>query len=349
MAATRPYKIVQYLNQFYAGIGGEEFAFTAPFAKDGPVGPGSLLEMSSKCAISVVGTVVCGDNKFVEDPGALDVILALIKAYEPEALVAGPAFMAGRYGEACTAVCRKVKEELGIPVITGLAPEHPSVERFKRDIPIVRTGANGADMKKSLPVMGGIIMKTLGGEGLSETEERALIRRGLKKNIDVEQTAAERAVEMLLKKYRGEPFETEVPIPVNEIVEPAPANTETPLSVALVTDGGLMYKGNPERMPSGRCERFYEIDIAGSDRLSADDLDTNHFGYDTRYVAADPNRLVPLDAVRSYEREGRLVVHPIVYATAGAGTAMEHAANIGKGIAQKLMDAGVGAAILTST
>jgi len=349
MAAERPYRIVQYLNQFYAGIGGEDFALTAPYGQDGPAGPGRLLEASSKGAINVVGTVACGDNKFVEDPGALDEILALIKAYAPDALVAGPAFLAGRYGEACTEVCRKVKENLCIPVITGLAPEHPAIERFRRDIPIVLTGANGADMKNSLPVMGGIIVKTLKGEGLSEAEESVLVKRGLKKNVSMEQTAAVRAVEMLLKKYRGEPFETEIPIPVNETVTPAPANTETPLGIALVTDGGLMYRGNPERMPSGRCERFYEIDIANHDRLSKDELDAHHFGYDTRYVAEDPNRLVPLDAARAYEREGRLVVHPVVYATAGAGAAMEHAANIGRGIAQKLIDAGIRAAILTST
>jgi glycine reductase len=340
---------VHYLNQFYGGIGGEDFALTAPYKQDGPAGPGKLLEGTSGGAISVAGTVVCGDNKFVEDPAALDEIAALIKTYEPDGLVAGPAFLAGRYGEACAEICKRVKEYLGIPVITGLAPEHPSAERFKRDIPIVRTAANGADMKNAIPVMGKIIVKLIENEPLSNEDKQALIKRGVKENIVKEQNAAVRSIEMLLKKHRGEPFETEMPIPVNECVSPAPANMEMPLKIALVTDGGLMYKGNPERMPSGRCERFYEISIDGWDSLSPDKLDANHFGYDTRYVKDDPNRLLPLDVIRTFEEKNEVAVHPVIYATAGACTAMEHAANIGKGIAEKLKSAGIRAVILTST
>ena len=154
MSENKSYKVVHYLNQFYAGIGGEDFALTAPYKQDGPVGPGNLLAASSGGRLEVVGTVVCGDNKAVEGPEVIAEIVELIKSYKPEALVAGPAFLAGRYGETCTEVCSKVKEDLGIPVITGLAPTHPSVERFRGDIPIVKTAENGADMKNCMPVMG---------------------------------------------------------------------------------------------------------------------------------------------------------------------------------------------------
>ena len=349
MSDNRQYKVVQYLNQFYAGKGGEEFAHISPYSEDGAVGPGRMLEATSLGKIKIVGTVVCGDNNFVEDPEAVNTILEMIKKYEPDGVIAGPAFLAGRYGEACTEVCNKVQEELKIPVITGLAEEHPSVGRFKKSITIVKTGKTGADMRKSLPVMGELLTKLINKEEFSIDEIKRLFSRGLKKNIINDNTAAKRSVDMLLKKYNNESFATEIPIPANETIKPAPSYNETPMRIALITDGGLMYSGNPERMPSGRCERYYEIDIKDWETLSADNIEVNHFGYDTRYVVEDPNRLVPLDVARDLEKAGKIIVHPILFTTAGVATAMENAARFGKEIAEKLRDADIGAAILTST
>ena len=344
-----PYKVVHYLNQFYAGRGGEDYAGMAPYCKDGPAGPGKLLEASSKGALKVVGTVVCGDNRFHENPNSAAETLAFVKMYNPDAFVAGPAFLAGRYGEACAEMCRMVREELNIPVITGMAAEHPSLDRFRQAIPICRTGANGADMKNALPRMGALLVSRLRNEEPAAGEDAWLFTRGLKENILKDKTAAARAIDMLLCKYRGDAFTTEVPIPVNEIVKPARANTDVPLKIALITDGGLMRKGNPERMPSGRAKRFYEIGIDGLDRLSEEGIDVNHFGYDTRYVEQDPNRLVPLDVLRELEKAGELVLHPILFTTAGAVTAIEYAADFGRDIAKKLKNADIRAAILTST
>lgn len=349
MAEERIYKIVHYVNQFYGGIGGEDFAHTAPFKQDGSVGSGRMLEGSSGGLIKIIGTVICGDNKFVEDSSALDEIIEMIRSYEPDGLLAGPAFLAGRYGEACTEVCLKASVELGIPVITGLASEHPSVDRFKKEISIVKTGTNGADMKNSLPIMGRTLLKAMRGEKLTDEEKSTLFKRGLKENILKEQTAAERAIDIIIKKYNCEPYTTEVPIPVYETVKPAPANMDEPLTVALITDGGLIRKGNPDKMPAGRPERFFKINIDGWERLSADELDANHFGYDTKYISQDPNRLVPLDVMRVYEKEGKVDIYPFIYTTAGVGAVMENAGIMGKGIAEELINAGIRAAILTST
>ena len=197
--------------------------------------------------------------------------------------------------------------------------------------------------------MASILTKRLSGEELLPAEQDALCTRGLKKNIIMEKSAAARGVDMLLAKHRGEKLQTEIPIPISELVAPAPAVTTGPIKLALVTDGGLMLKGNPERMPSGRCERYYELNAEGKDRLDSNDYEVNHFGYDGRYVTADPHRLVPLDAAKALEKDGLLTIHPIIYSTAGAATAVENAASIGKGIAEELKKAGIQAAILTST
>jgi glycine reductase len=343
------YRVVHYINQFFADEGGEDAAGIAPHKKDGAIGPGKLLERSSKGALEVVGTVICGDNYFAEDPNAIDKIVELVKEYKPDAFLAGPAFLAGRYGEACVEICTAIQERLSIPVITGLSPEHPSVERFRSIVNIVQSGNNAANMKNCMPVMTSILVKYIRDEQLSPQEQSALCKRGLKENQVKEKTAAARAVDMLLAKYRGEGWQTEIPIPVSELVAPARAVAGEPIKLAFVTDGGLMLEGNPERMPSGRCERYYEIDVKDSEGLSPDFLEVNHFGYDNRYVVADPHRLVPYDVAKKLEEDGKLILHPIVYSTAGAATAVESAAKIGKGIAEELQKAGVQAAILTST
>ena len=99
MKEDRTYKIVHYLNQFFAKMGGEDNAGLTPLSMQGSVGPGRYLEQVSRGRIEILGTVICGDNYFVEREEALERIVELIKDYKPEAFFAGPAFLAGRYGE----------------------------------------------------------------------------------------------------------------------------------------------------------------------------------------------------------------------------------------------------------
>jgi glycine reductase len=350
MNETKPVRVVHYLNQFFAGIGGEDKAGTAPLTMEGSVGPGRLLEQSSGGAIQVVGTVVCGDNYFVEEPGALDAILDFVRRYQPDGFIAGPAFAAGRYGEACTAVCLAVQEKLGIPVITGLAPESPAVESNRQKLPILRTGNTAADMKNSMPQMGGILLQLIRGADLAATGSlEKLYPRGFKQNKLMEVNAAERAIRMLLSKYKGEPWQTEVSMVLQESVAPAPAVKEKGFLLALVTDGGLVLKGNPEGMPAVRSKRYCRIGIESWNKLTPDQVEVSHSGYDNRYVVEEPNRLLPLDALREVEQSGEVRLHSFIYSTAGVSTAIEDAASMGRGIADELLKAGVQAAILTST
>ncbi len=349
MIETKPVRVVHYLNQFFGGIGGEDKAGIAPYTVEGAVGPGRLLEQSSNGSIKVIGTVICGDNYFVEEPSALIKILELIRPYKAEGFIAGPAFAAGRYGEACTSVSSAVKEELSIPVITGLDPASPAVERYRQQLWIVKTGNSAVDMKKSMPRMGSILYKKVCGESLSKEEVDYLVSSGLKKNIVWDEHAAKRAVQMALSKYYRESWKTEVPMVKHEQVPPAEPIRSKVIKLALVTDGGLVQKGNPERMSAVRSKKWCQIDATSWSKLSEDLVDVNHGGYDTRLVAADPNRLIPLDVVRELEKEGQIELHPYIYSTAGVATAIEDAAGFGREIAIELRNAGIQAAILTST
>ncbi len=315
----------------------------------GSVGPGRLLEQSCAGAIEVLGTVVCGDNYFVEEPAAaIDQVVEFIREYQPEAFIAGPAFAAGRYGEACAATALAVKEKLGIPVITGLAPDSPSVEEYRRKIPVVRTGSNAADMKNSMPQMGKNLLRLIEGQKLAPDQDK-IYPRGLKQNAVMADNAAERAIRMLLAKYCGEAWKSELSIEKQDTVDPAPAVKGEGFRLAVITDGGLILKGNPEGMSSGRSKRWCRIAIDSRNKLTPDWVEVNHFGYDNRYVIEDPNRLVPLDVLRELEEAGEVQLHPVIYATAGVATAIEDAATFGRQIAREIGEAGVQAAILTST
>ena len=74
----------------------------------------------------IVATVICGDSYFNENvEAAKKTILDMISSQKPDAVICGPAFNAGRYGVACGTVALAVKEELNLPVLTGMYKENP--------------------------------------------------------------------------------------------------------------------------------------------------------------------------------------------------------------------------------
>ena len=104
------YKVVHYINQFFAGIGGEEKADIAPEVREGVVGPGMALNnFLKKDGAEIVATIICGDSYFAENmDAASDFVVEAMKKYNADGFVAGPAFNAGRYGIACGAVAAAV-------------------------------------------------------------------------------------------------------------------------------------------------------------------------------------------------------------------------------------------------
>ena len=211
------YKIVHYINQFFANIGGEEKADIAPEKRDGVVGPGAGLEGELKklgVEAKVVGTVICGDSYFNENlDKAKKEVLDLIKSYNPDLVIAGPAFNAGRYGTACGTVAKMVQDELKIDAITGMYIENPGADMFKKDVYIASTKDSAAGMRDALPKMAKIAKKLLNKEEMGTSEEDGYIARGVRKVLFREKIGAERAVDMLIKKLKGEEFTTEYPMP----------------------------------------------------------------------------------------------------------------------------------------
>ena len=94
-----PLRVVHYVNQFFAGFGGEDKADVGPVAYEGITGAAAGLQKALGSAALVVATVYCGDN-YMADRGerAAAEVADLIKGFEPNLVIAGPAFNAGRYG-----------------------------------------------------------------------------------------------------------------------------------------------------------------------------------------------------------------------------------------------------------
>ena len=92
-------KVVHYLNQFFGQINGEDKTYTEPLSKAGPIGPGMFFQQLLAQEVEIIGTVICGDSYFNEHrETAMEMIITLIKRYDPDLLLAGPSFNAGRYG-----------------------------------------------------------------------------------------------------------------------------------------------------------------------------------------------------------------------------------------------------------
>lgn len=346
-------RIVHYINQFFAGIGGEEMADTRPESREGVVGPGLALDKALGDEAEVVGTVICGDGYYAEHmEEATEKILKMISDFKPDAVVTGPAFNAGRYGTAAGGVADAVQRRLGIPAISGMYVENPGVDMFKKSVFIVSTADSARGMGKAVPAMAKLVLKVLETDGKpGSPEEAGYIPRGVRVNYFKEEIGAARAVDMLVKKLKGEAFETEYPMPSFDRVEPGAAITDMKnATIALVTSGGIVPKGNPDHIEASSAMRFGTYSIEGVNSVDAEHYATAHGGYDPSYANNDPNRVLPVDVLREMEKEGVFKkLYGYFSTTVGNGTSTANAKKFGLAIGEQLKKDGVDAVILTST
>jgi glycine reductase complex component B subunit gamma len=345
-------RVVHYLNQFFGGQGGEEAADMAPRIQDGAVGPGRLLEQVLGKDTQIVHTIIAGDNYAAENLEALtELVVENVKAEGAELFVAGPCFAAGRYGMVAGALCQAVQSELGIPVVTGMAGENPGVDLSRQELYIVDSGANVSAMRDVLSKMGRIATKLAQHQAIGRPMDEGYIPRGMLRDEFVEHTAAERMVQMLVSKSAGEPFESELTPPVfAAVAAPAPVADLSKARVAIVTDGGLVPKGNPDHIAPYAATNWGAYDISALDDLQGENYEVSHRGYDTRYVEQDPDRLVPVDALRDLEKAGIVgKLHGQFISTSGLANPLANSRRLGHEIAAKLKQEGVDAVILTST
>jgi betaine reductase len=104
---STPLRVVHYVNQFFAGVGGEEQAHVGVSVREGAVGPGRPLAQ------------------------ALAAVAGELERLRSDVIVAGPAFGSGRYGLACAHVCR-IAGQRGMAAVTAMHPENPGATGLRR-------------------------------------------------------------------------------------------------------------------------------------------------------------------------------------------------------------------------
>lgn len=359
--AEKKLRVVHYINQFFAGIGGEEEADVGFSLHTKPLGPGLALQAALGDKGDIVATLVCGDNFFTGDfEKNSEEGLRLIADFKPDLFIAGPAFAAGRYGPSCGAMCKIVMERLGIPAITAMNEENPGVELYSQSAYIVKCGVNSKEMRSVIQKMLRLADALLAnkpdprlvppGDCIPSPYEYDYYTRNLIKNVFTEESTAARSINLLLKKIRKEPFESDVVKPPFTRVPPAPPIKDvSKITIAFVTDGGIVPKGNPDRIPSRMCTIWRAYDIDKLCPPGGGQHEVSHRGYNNYEVLMDYNRLVPIDPARKFEKEGKIgKLHRMIYSTCGNVSIVKKSKVMGEEIAKVLVDQGIQAAILTS-
>ncbi len=343
-------KILYYLNTYFAGMGAEEAAdnpITFTTEAKGPAS-GLLALLGEGFELSCVA--IAGDNyaathlsemlKKIEkklDEGKIDVVIA------------GPAFNAGRYAQACHEVC-KLAMDHGLLGVMGMDFDAPGREQYSKDCYVFPSGASAAGMRKTLPLFAEFLKRRAAGEPERPAREEGYFPRGIRKTVIRDRCAAPRALDMLELKLAGKPFVTENPVHVIDKIEPAQPVVLKDSVIGLATTGGLFPKGNPDKCKSRGGDTWGEYNISGQDSLVPGEWEVVHSGYSAEYADKNPNYIMPLSVIRDMERQGRFKgVHENFLATAGNGGAVEDCETTGKRWAEYFKSSGVNAVLLVST
>ena len=343
-------RVVNYLNQFFGRIGAEE-AGDHPFTvREGPVGPGIGLQKELGHAGTVVATLICGDNRAATDLEAFGAETErALRELRPDVLVAGPAFNAGRYGLACGEACARAAA-MGIPAVAALNAENPGVQLYRRKTYVLPTTPTALGMNETLGRLARFAVRLGRKEAIGSPAVEGYYAHGLRRTALLERPAADRALDMLVARMAGRPFVTELVLPPVDHVAPAAPIDVAHAHIALVTTGGIVPKGNPDGLKQSNSTEWRTYPIDGLAALEPGKYESIHAGYDTSAANANPNYVLPLDAVRELER-GRAFgkLYSRYYVTVGVGTAVAESRRIGREIAAELRAQGVDGVILTAT
>jgi glycine reductase len=336
-------RVVHYINQFFAGVGGEDAAGQGPQLVEGPVGPGKRLAELLGDEHQIVATVFCGDDYA---PDAAAEIVELIQRSEPDLVVAGPAFTSGRYGLACARVAAAATEA-GLGAMACMHEDNPGLDEAGA-APVVASGEVARRMGPSLQTLAAAAQKVLAGEAL--TAEDGRVGKVARLSVMADEPAARRAVDLVLARLAGDRDATEIPLPRFDSVSPAaPVADVKETTVALVTEGGLVPDDNPGSLESARATRWLRYAFEG-DVLASGSYRSVHGGFSSVHANADPHRIVPLDVARELEREGEIgKLVPEYFVTTGNGTSVANARKFGIEWATDMRRSGARAAILTAT
>jgi len=238
-----------------------------------------------------------------------------------------------------------------VPAVTAMNVENPGVELYRRRTYILPTTPTALGMNETLGRLARFAVRIGRHETLGSSAVEGYYGKGVRRTQILERPAAERAVEMLLARVSGKPFVTELALPPVDHVAPAPPLADVARArVALITTGGIVPKGNPDGLKQSNSTEWRTYSIEGLAALEPGKYESIHSGYDASAANANPNYVLPLDAVRELEGAHAFgALYPRYIVTTGVGTAVVEARRMGREIAAELRTQGVDGVILTAT
>jgi glycine reductase len=349
-------RALYYVNQFFAGIGGEDKADTALGFSGEPLGPAKRFQELSQGAIQIVRTAYCGDNYFADNEASvLAAVSKMVREDEISFVIAGPAFGSGRYGFACIELCHSLTSSMNVPCVSGMHIENPGVELYQqykdKKIFVVPTSDGALGMGAALEKMARLSVRVAEGKVIGSAEAEGYIPRGFRLGTLADKTGVERALDMLLDKVADRSFSTEIPIEtVDEIPVAPPIADLQKAHLALLSTAGVVAPGNPDGFKTNGNTQWKKYSIEQLDSMSDAPWDVWHGGYNTVFMHENPNYGVPLDGVRDRQKEGVVgKLNPFFYSIPGSFGQISVMQKIGKEILADMNTQGINGALLVST
>ena len=198
--------------------------------------------------------------------------------------------------------------------------------------------------------IGDFVEKLVKGCEIGSPKEEGYFPRGIRKMVWKEKSGAVRAVDMMLKKVRKEPFETELPMPKFDRIVPSPAiRNLSKARIAVMTSGGIVPKGNPDHMEALACTKYRAYTLEEYGDAGTLPADVAHGGFDPSFAMENGNRVLPVDVLEDFAKDGTIgELYPYFYVTVGNSMPVDRAAMFGQEIAKEIKGK-VDGVILTST
>jgi glycine reductase len=141
-------------------------------------------------------------------------------------------------------------------------PDNPAAEANRQRVLIVPTAESATGMQPAITSLVRFALRLARGEALGPAEVEGYIAQGKRRVWDRGRPGYQRALDMLLDKLHGRPFVSEVPFHAPDRVTPAaPIADLARATIAMVTTGGLVKKGNPDRQVAANATRYHRHSV----------------------------------------------------------------------------------------
>ena len=349
-------RVMHFMNQFFAGIGGEDKADTPVGSFEGQVGAGKRLQELLGKSAEIVVTAYCGDDYFAgHSREATDSIKKIARDYQVSLIVAGPAFSSGRYGFSCAQICHAMTSLPGLACVTAMHPENPGLETYRQykddNVYAIPAAKSAAGMGDALAKVARFALKIASNSEIGPSAQEDYISRGVRKDTWMTKDGAERAVDMLLAKISARPFSTEIPGESPETVPVAPAiDGLAKARIALATSSGVIAKGNPDNFKAHKNVQWKKYSIQNLDTMKNTDWDVLHSGFNNIFMKDNPNFGIPLDVSRLLETEGVFAnLYPYFYTTSGCNASVPVMQRLGREMVSDMKAERIDGVIMVST